>query len=95
MESAAVTPAILMTGWIGIVVLVFFFVLFVLWIILPFAVFGTKPRLDSLIVMQRELLQETATQNRLLEDQNKVLLALLTDLRNLPKKVVDTLSSTR
>jgi predicted PurR-regulated permease PerM len=39
----------LFSGWLGILILVFFVVLSILWIILPFAVFGANDKLDKLL----------------------------------------------
>ena len=46
----------LMTGGIGLVVILFLFVLAVLWFLLPFAIFGTKDKLA-------EIIQETKKTN--------------------------------
>ena len=58
----------------------FLFVLAVLWFILPFAIFGIKPKLDVVIVEMRvtnKLLKELTTQNRVLVEQQKLLMPRL------------------
>jgi hypothetical protein len=50
----------------------------VLWILLPFAVFGTKPKLDLIIAEARQtnaLLKALGDQQRVLIDQQKLLLS--------------------
>lgn len=52
-------------GGFALVVMLFLVVLAILWFILPFAIFGTKARLDSLIVKQDqqiELLKKLVSQ---------------------------------
>lgn len=41
-------------GVVGLLAVLFLVVLAVLWFVLPFAVFGIKGRLDSLITLQRQ-----------------------------------------
>lgn len=53
-------------GIIGLIVAVFVLILIVLWILMPFAIFGTKDRLDTLIKEIRE-------QNRLLGEMRDIL----------------------
>lgn len=48
-------------GVLGMIFFIFLFVLAILWILMPFAIFGTKDRLDALIAearKQNELLTE-------------------------------------
>lgn len=45
--------ASLFGGLLGVFVLAFLCVLAILWFVLPFAVFGIKGRLDTLISLQR------------------------------------------
>lgn len=55
----------------------FLFVLAVLWFLLPFAVFGSKPRLDKLITELQTLnktMKEISAQNRVLVEQQKLFL---------------------
>jgi hypothetical protein len=50
----------------------------VLWILLPFAVFGIKPRLDQILFEAREtnaLLKALGDQQRVLIDQQKLIIA--------------------
>ncbi len=42
------------SGVLGLVVILFLFVLAVLWFFLPFAIFGTKDKLAALIVESRK-----------------------------------------
>ena len=49
------------TGWIGIALWVLGFIIAVLWVLMPFAIFGTKP-------LMRELIAEQRRTNRLLEE---------------------------
>jgi hypothetical protein len=70
-------------GLAGFMVIVWLVVLFaaVLWILLPFAVFGTKPKLDLIIAEARQtnaLLKSLADQQRVLIDQQKLLLTRAT-----------------
>lgn len=44
----------LLGGFVGLFVVVFLVVLGILWFVLPFAVFGLKGRLDTLIALQRK-----------------------------------------
>jgi len=46
----------ILSGTFGIVVVIFSFVLFLLWFLLPFAVFGIKGRLDQLIKQNKKLI---------------------------------------
>lgn len=46
----------ILTGTFGIVIVVFTIVLFLLWFLLPFAVFGIKGRLDQLIEQNKQLI---------------------------------------
>jgi hypothetical protein len=58
----------------------FLFVLTVLWFLLPFAIFGIKPKLDAVIVEMRvtnKLLKELTAQNRVLVEQQKLLMPRL------------------
>jgi len=61
----------------GVVIWLFLMALGVLWFFLPFAVFGTKPKLDK-ILLELQLLNKTlkdiSTQNRVLVEQQKLLL---------------------
>lgn len=43
----------LLGGVVGLFVVIFLVVLAILWFVLPFAVFGIKGRLDTLIALQR------------------------------------------
>jgi uncharacterized membrane protein len=45
-------------GGLGLIVFVFLVVLAILWFCLPFAIFGTKPRLDEQTKLLREILAE-------------------------------------
>lgn len=63
------------TVWL--VLFCFLFVLAVLWFFLPFAVFGSKPRLDKIIrelQTLNEAMKEISVQNRVLIEQQKLLL---------------------
>jgi hypothetical protein len=56
---------------------VFLFVLAVLWFLLPFAVFGSKRRLDKIVnelQMLNKTMKEISSQNRVIVDQQKLLL---------------------
>jgi hypothetical protein len=69
-----------MNEFAGVMVIVWIVVLVaaVLWILLPFAVFGIKPRLDQILFEAREtnaLLKALGDQQRVSIDQQKVLLA--------------------
>lgn len=44
----------LFSGTVGLLILLFLVVLAILWFVLPFAVFGIKARLDTLIEEQRK-----------------------------------------
>lgn len=48
----------LFAGGFGLVILIFLLVLAILWFCLPFAIFGTKPRLDEQTKLLREILAE-------------------------------------
>jgi hypothetical protein len=50
-----------LSGWIGIALWVLGFIIAVLWVLMPFAIFGTKP-------LMRELIAEQRRTNRLLEE---------------------------
>jgi|GEM_PF-1276259 len=63
------------TVWL--VLFCFLFILAVLWFLLPFAVFGSKSRLDKIIGELQTLnktMQEVVKQNRVLVEQQKLLL---------------------
>jgi hypothetical protein len=63
------------TAWL--VLFAFLFVLAVLWFLLPFAVFGSKPRLDKMIAELQTLnktMKEISAQNRVLVEQQKLFL---------------------
>jgi hypothetical protein len=63
-------------GLLGIYV-IFLLVLGVLWFFLPFAVFGTKPKLDAVIGELRKLnktIENMAAQQRVLVEQQKLLI---------------------
>ena len=63
------------TVWV--VLWAFLFVLAVLWFLLPFAVFGSKRRLDRIVDELQALnktMKEIAAQNRALVEQQKLLL---------------------
>ena len=63
------------TVWV--VLWAFLFVLAVLWFLLPFAVFGSKRRLDKIVDELQALnrtMKEIAIQNRVLVEQQKLLL---------------------
>ena len=60
-EAAGILGILVLFAWI------FGFVLAVLWLFVPFAIFGIKPKLDALIAVQRQqaemihtLVQQTA-----------------------------------
>ena len=62
------------TTWL--VIFSFLFVLAVLWFLLPFAVFGSKSRLDKIVNELRELnrtMKGASEQNRVLIEQQKLL----------------------
>lgn len=56
-EKAMIDPANVGAGLYGLMV-IFALVIGVLWTFLPFAVFGTKPRLNESIEIQRRILEE-------------------------------------
>lgn len=63
-------------GVFGIYV-VFLLILGVLWFFLPFAVFGTKPKLDAMLVELRKLnktMETMSAQQRVLVEQQKLLI---------------------
>jgi hypothetical protein len=63
-------------GAIGIYVIILV-VLAILWFFLPFAVFGTKPKLDALIAEARKLnktMETLVSQQRVLVEQQKLLI---------------------
>ena len=63
------------TVWL--VLFCFLFVLAVLWFLVPFAVFGSKSRLDKIVgelQTLNETMKEISTQNRVLIEQQKLLL---------------------
>lgn len=63
------------TVWL--VLFCFLFILAVLWFLLPFAVFGSKSRLDKIIgelQTLNETMKEISAQNHVLIDQQKLLL---------------------
>ena len=68
-------------GWVGIIFGVLAFILVVLWILMPIAVFGIKDRLNSTLVAQNKMLEETVIQNKLLAEQSQVLAELLADVK--------------
>ena len=68
-------------GWVGIFFGVLAFIVVVLWILMPIAVFGIKDRLNSLLVAQNKMLEETVIQNKLLAEQSQVLADLLADVK--------------
>ena len=45
----------MLSGTVGIVIILFLVVLFILWFLLPFAVFGIKGRLDKLIDQNEQI----------------------------------------
>jgi hypothetical protein len=49
-------------GVFGLIVAIFLVVLAILWFCLPFAIFGTKPRLDEQTKLLREILAELKAQ---------------------------------
>ncbi|TWH16196.1 MULTISPECIES: hypothetical protein [Pseudoxanthomonas] len=53
--------ASLFGGLLGVFVLAFLCVLAILWFVLPFAVFGIKGRLDTLISLQRQQTDQIAS----------------------------------
>lgn len=53
-------------GVLGMIFFLFLMVLAILWILMPFAIFGTKDRLDTLI-------SETRMQNALLTEMRDIL----------------------
>ena len=72
-----------MNGLLGIgttvwlILFAFLFVLAVLWFLLPFAVFGSKRRLDKMIAELQTLnktMKEVSAQNRVLVEQQKLFL---------------------
>ena len=46
----------LLSGTLGIVIILFLTVLVILWFLLPFAVFGIKGRLDQIIDQNKQLI---------------------------------------
>lgn len=61
----------------GVVIWLFLMALGVLWFFLPFAVFGTKPKLDKILLELQTLnktLKDISTQNRVLVEQQKLLM---------------------
>lgn len=70
----------LLGGFVGLFVVVFLVVLGILWFILPFAVFGLKGRLDTLITLQRK--------------QNDHVASLRVDLANLQAELERVARST-
>ncbi|MGI2169509.1 hypothetical protein ACROAE_04845 [Shewanella sp. MF05960] len=66
------------TGGFGVFITLFLFVLAILWFILPFAIFGTKNKLDELIEQTRQtntLLTALRGEVSLLTDDDGVLKA--------------------
>jgi len=68
-------------GRVGIILGVLAFILVVLWILMPIAVFGIKDRLNSMLVAQNKVLEETVLQSKLLAEQSQVLADLLADVK--------------
>ena len=46
----------ILSGTLGIVIVVFLVVLFIPWLLLPFAVFGIKGRLDKIIDQNKQII---------------------------------------
>jgi len=46
----------MLTGGLGVVIIIFIVVLAILWFLLPFAVFGIKRRLDLMIDQNNEII---------------------------------------
>ena len=62
---------------LGVVATLFLFVLAILWFLLPFAVFGTKPLLGKMLAelqMLNKTMKEISAQNRVLVEQQKLFL---------------------
>lgn len=53
----------ILSGTFGIVIIVFSIILFLLWFLLPFAVFGIKGRLDQLIQQNKQLISLLQSDN--------------------------------
>ena len=78
-ENLSYDPAAV--GWVGIIFGVLVFILAVLWILIPIAIFSIKDRLNSMLVAQNKMLEETIIQNKLLAEQSQVLADLLADVK--------------
>jgi hypothetical protein len=50
------------TGTFGIILIIFLIILGILWFILPFAVFGIKRKLDTMIKLLKEIKDKLAEQ---------------------------------
>lgn len=69
----------ILSGTFGTVVIVFLFILFLLWFLLPFAVFGIKGRLDQLIqqnnllisLFQNNIIESAAGSEGIVSNENK------------------------
>ena len=70
-------------GGFSIVFTLFWIVLAVLWILVPFAIFGIKPRLDRLIANQEKMLEQQVRTNRWLAASYKEQMGV-TELPDLP-----------
>jgi len=56
LESDILSSTEILSGTLSIIIILFLFVLFILWFLLPFAVFGIKDRLDQLINQNEQII---------------------------------------
>ena len=88
MNNPAMNPdAFLSTyGWVGLAIALFALLVMILWVLLPFAVFGIKKRLDEIIVLSRNTNKQLSKLNDQLIKLNDT---VVEETDTLDKPVVD------
>lgn len=71
-----------MVGSLGIIVTLFWIFLAILWVLVPFAIFGIKPRLDLIARNQKLLIEQQQLTNKWLSESFKEQL----DAKALPRQ---------
>lgn len=71
-----------MVGGLGVIVTLFWIVLAILWMLVPFAIFGIKPRLDLIAHNQKLLIEQQQMTNKWLSESFKEQL----DAKGLPRQ---------
>jgi hypothetical protein len=68
-------------GGLGVAIILFLLILAILWFVLPFAVFGTKPKLDETNKLLKEIVEHLNTANQYSAENRHMIAKIMVRLK--------------